>query len=101
MISYASIFGMEKYKHEKNVNLINESSNLSFGKNKIKVLSLPGHSPGHIAFFFQKQKKCFCGDVIFKNSIALEPSNKNFKTRIFGEGRVKIQGKLVGLIRKF
>ena len=37
----------------------------------------------------------------FKNSIALEPANKNFKTRIFGEGRVKIQGKLVGLIRKF
>ena len=37
----------------------------------------------------------------FKNSIALEPSNKNFKTRIFGEGRVRIQGKLVGLIRKF
>ena len=37
----------------------------------------------------------------FKNSIALEPANKNFKIRIFGEGRVKIQGKLVGLIRKF
>ena len=37
----------------------------------------------------------------FKNSIALEPANINYKTRIFGEGRVKIQGKLVGLIRKF
>jgi repressor LexA len=37
----------------------------------------------------------------FKNSIALEPANKNYKIRIFGEGRVKIQGKLVGLIRKF
>ena len=37
----------------------------------------------------------------FKNSIALEPSNKNFKTRIFGKDRVTIQGKLVGLIRKF
>ncbi len=37
----------------------------------------------------------------FKNSIALEPANKNYKTRIFGEGRVKIQGLLVGLIRKF
>ncbi len=36
-----------------------------------------------------------------KNSIALEPANKNFKTRIFGVDRVKIQGKLVGLIRKF
>ena len=37
----------------------------------------------------------------FKNSIALEPSNKNFKTRIFGKDRVTIQGILVGLIRKF
>ena len=37
----------------------------------------------------------------FKDSIALEPSNKNFKTRIFGKDRVQIQGKLVGLIRKF
>ena len=37
----------------------------------------------------------------FKNSIALEPANKNYKTRLFGENRVKIQGKLVGLIRKF
>ena len=37
----------------------------------------------------------------FKNSIALEPANKNYKTRIFGEGRVRIQGRLVGLIRKF
>ncbi len=37
----------------------------------------------------------------FKNSIALEPANKNYKTRIFGDERVKIQGKLIGLIRKF
>ena len=37
----------------------------------------------------------------FKNSIALEPANKNYKIRLFGENRVKIQGKLAGLIRKF
>ena len=37
----------------------------------------------------------------FKNSIALEPANKNYKIRLFGEDRVKIQGKLAGLIRKF
>ena len=36
-----------------------------------------------------------------KNSIALEPANKNYKTRIFGFDRVKIQGTLSGLIRKF
>ena len=36
-----------------------------------------------------------------KNSIALEPANSSYKTRIFGPERVKIQGILAGLIRKF
>jgi repressor LexA len=34
-------------------------------------------------------------------SIALEPANKAYETRIFGPDRVRIQGKLVGLIRRF
>ena len=33
--------------------------------------------------------------------IALEPANSSYKTRIFGPERVKIQGILAGLIRKF
>ncbi len=35
------------------------------------------------------------------NSIALEPANKDFETRIFGPDRVKVQGQLVGLLRKY
>ena len=34
-------------------------------------------------------------------SIALEPANKAYETRIFGPDRVKVQGKLVGLIRRY
>ena len=34
-------------------------------------------------------------------SIALEPANKTYETRIFGPDRVKVQGRLVGLIRRF
>ncbi len=34
-------------------------------------------------------------------SIALEPANKDFETRIFGPDRVRVQGQLVGLIRKY
>ena len=34
-------------------------------------------------------------------SIALEPANPAFETRIFGPDRVKIQGKLVALIRRY
>jgi repressor LexA len=35
------------------------------------------------------------------SSIALEPANKNYETRIFGPDRVKVQGRLVGLIRRY
>lgn len=34
-------------------------------------------------------------------SIALEPANRNYETRIFPPERVKIQGRLVGLVRKY
>ena len=34
-------------------------------------------------------------------SIALEPANKEYETRIFGPDRVKVQGQLVGLVRKY
>lgn len=35
------------------------------------------------------------------NSIALEAANPAFETRIFGPGRVRVQGKLVALIRRY
>jgi len=34
-------------------------------------------------------------------AIALEPANKNYETRIFPPERVKIQGRLVGLLRSY
>lgn len=34
-------------------------------------------------------------------SIALEPANKAYETRIFGPDQVQVQGKLVGLLRKY
>jgi len=34
-------------------------------------------------------------------SIALEPANKAYETKIFPENRVKIQGRLVGLLRNY
>jgi repressor LexA len=34
-------------------------------------------------------------------AIALEPANKSYETRIFPPERVKIQGKLIGLLRKY
>ena len=35
------------------------------------------------------------------HSIALEPANKAYETRIFGPDRVKVQGRLIGLMRQY
>ena len=35
------------------------------------------------------------------DTIALEAANPAYETRIFGSDRVKVQGKLIGLIRRY
>ena len=35
------------------------------------------------------------------NSIALEAANPRYETRIFGPDRVKVQGRLIGLLRRY
>ena len=35
------------------------------------------------------------------NSIALEPANISYETRIFGPDQVKVQGRLIGLLRRY
>ena len=37
----------------------------NFGNSIIKVLHIPGHTLGHICFFFEKEKIAFTGDTLF------------------------------------
>ena len=67
--SYAPIFGMSNYKHNEKVILVEHSNDIFFDEIKISTLFLPGHSPGHLGYFFEKENICFSGDVLFKNSI--------------------------------
>ncbi len=36
-----------------------------FGNSKVKILHIPGHTLGHICFFFEKEKIAFTGDTLF------------------------------------
>ena len=36
-----------------------------FGKSSVKILHIPGHTLGHICFFFEKEKIAFTGDTLF------------------------------------
>ncbi len=41
---------------------------LEFGP-KFRVLHVPGHSPGHVAFFSPEHQRLFSGDVLFKGAV--------------------------------
>ena len=37
----------------------------NFGNSAVKILHIPGHTLGHICFFFKKEKIAFTGDTLF------------------------------------
>ena len=37
----------------------------TFGKSLVKIMHIPGHTSGHICFFFEKEKIAFTGDTLF------------------------------------
>lgn len=49
-------------------NLIKEDDLLIFGSLKFKVIFGPGHAPGHVAFYNEKERVIFNGDILFKGS---------------------------------
>jgi len=44
---------------------IKDSEQWNFGNSTIKILHIPGHTSGHICFFFEKEKIAFTGDTLF------------------------------------
>lgn len=42
---------------------------LSFGDDKAEVFFTPGHSPGHLCFYFPAHKLLLAGDLVFQGSI--------------------------------
>ena len=69
LVNYAPMFGFENYKSSSYIEYISKNDKLDFNKLIIDILLLPGHSPGHLAFYFKEERKCFSGDVIFKSGI--------------------------------
>ena len=48
---------------------LNEGDQVTIGNEILEVYFCPGHSPGHIIFFNEKQKQALVGDVLFNGSI--------------------------------
>jgi glyoxylase-like metal-dependent hydrolase (beta-lactamase superfamily II) len=67
--SYASNYGFAGYQPTLPDRFLEENESFTFGNTNWKILFLPGHSPGHIAFYDEQKKTIFSGDVLFKRSI--------------------------------
>jgi hydroxyacylglutathione hydrolase len=48
---------------------LNEKTNLTIGNTKPKIIFTPGHTPGEYCIFFEREKTCLSGDVLFNGSI--------------------------------
>ncbi len=46
-----------------------ENDFIKFGNSSFKIIHVPGHSPGHVVFYSEKDKTLIAGDVIFYGSI--------------------------------
>ncbi len=49
--------------------MLNAGDTISLGSDELKVLLVPGHSPGSLAFYCAEDKFVISGDALFKNSV--------------------------------
>ena len=67
--AYAELYGFPGYEEATIDGYIEEGQYVEFGESRLKVLFVPGHSPGHVALYHADQKFCIGGDVLFDGSI--------------------------------
>lgn len=48
---------------------LQEGCTLLVGEHQFQVLHIPGHTPGHVVFYNQKDQLLIAGDVLFRESI--------------------------------
>lgn len=67
--AYAPQWGIQRYTEAAPDKLMEETEELTFGNTRLKSIFCPGHSPGHLVFLHEDEKKLIGGDVLFRESI--------------------------------
>ncbi len=68
-IDQGKMFGFEMDPVAPVDDFLVENEYVEFGNTKLKIIHVPGHSPGHVVFYSEKDKKLIAGDVLFYGSI--------------------------------
>ena len=69
---------------------LKEDDILNLNEDELKVLHVPGHSPGHIAFHNEAQKLVISGDVLFEGSIGRTDLYKGDHAQLLESIRMKM-----------
>jgi hydroxyacylglutathione hydrolase len=68
-LDYQTLFGFKLEASPEPVNYLKDGDVVKFGNTAFNVLFVPGHSPGHIAFYNEAEKIIISGDVLFQGSV--------------------------------
>ncbi len=69
VIEQGKMFGMEVIQSPNPDEFITEDLILKLGELKMKFIFTPGHTPGEYCLYFESEKICIAGDVLFKEGI--------------------------------
>lgn len=67
--THASFFGLTMEDPPGPKGFLEHGEEISFGNLKLKVIHVPGHSPGGLAFYIHERGCVFTGDALFSGSI--------------------------------
>jgi len=66
--SYCEVYGFHNYLKSPQPEEIKENDLIKFGSSELSIIYGPGHSPGHIAFYSEKNEFIISGDILFLGS---------------------------------
>lgn len=65
----AQVYGFPHYQAATVDQWISETDRIQIGEFDISILFVPGHAPGHVAFYLANEGWLIGGDVLFKRSV--------------------------------
>ncbi|MFW6259710.1 MAG: MBL fold metallo-hydrolase, partial [Tangfeifania sp.] len=68
-IDQGKMFGFDMKPVSSPDSFFSENEKLKFGNTEFDIIHVPGHSPGHVVFYSEKEKILIAGDVLFHGSI--------------------------------
>jgi hydroxyacylglutathione hydrolase len=69
LLQSAALFGVKAEPVAQASYYLEEGKELTLGTDVLKILYVPGHSPGHLCFYCEAQNFVIAGDTLFEGSV--------------------------------